>query len=195
MAEPSRAVSLPTGVRVVGAAAALGVGVASWHPLLTRQAGASEAATLVVIFAILAGSFGALAILRTPSWPNAPVRVALAAATMLAGMIILSMPIPPRAETWGSLITLTAVAIAALLVEALLARRPRVAAWLLLFLGVVGVAIAYVASRYAMAPPTGAAVKESFGPVALLASACVVAAWHGRSLWKAERRRAHEAVL
>jgi hypothetical protein len=137
-AASSRGVSLPLGLRLLGAATALLIAMTSWHPLLTREPGAVSAGTLILIFVILLGGFGALTLLRTPSWPNAPVRTALAAATLLAGVIILGMPLPPRTETWGSLILMAVVATVALLAETLLDTRPRAGAWLLLFLGAVG---------------------------------------------------------
>jgi hypothetical protein len=195
MTVSSRGESLPFSFRLLGAAAALLIAMTSWHPLLTREPGAVSADTLILIFAILLGGFGALTLLRTSRWPNAPVRTALAAATLLAGVIILSMPLPPRIETWGSLILMAVVAAVALLAETLLDTRPRAAAWLLLFLGAAGCYMAYAVSRYAMSPVMGDRVKESFGPVALVASACVVAVWHGRALWRINPRRAHEAAL
>jgi hypothetical protein len=193
MHDSSRHSWAPVSMRALVAVAALAAAVVSWYPLLSRRAGAIDLGTLLLIFALFLAAFATLALLRTPRWPHAPVRVALAAATTLAILITFSMPIPPRPETWGSLIMLGTVAVVALAAEVLIPTRPRVAALLLILLAGLGCVLAYTAGAYAMSPIMGSRVKESFGPVALLASVCIVAVWHGRSLWREKSLRGHEA--
>jgi hypothetical protein len=194
MHDSSRNSWAPVSIRALIAVAAIAAAVVSWYPLLSRRVGAIDLGTLLLIFALFLAAFGTLALLRTPRWPHAPVRVALAAATALAVLITFSMPIPPRTETWGSLITMGTVAMVALAVEVLIPTRPRIAALLLLVLAGLGCVLAYAVSVYAMSPTMGNRVKESFGPVALLASVCIVAAWHGRSLWRENPLRGQAAA-
>ena len=177
-----RPVDAPLWIRSLAPIGAFVVALLGYQLVLRRDPGAASALTVLLSYLVIGMPFMALALLREPARPLLPLRVALNVAIVFAVGIALSMPIPPRRETLGSLFVCALVVAISVSIQILMRERQRLAFSMLIALAAVGAYLGYAGVAYAMSPTYGAVVKGSFGGIAFLGAACLAALWYGRPL-------------
>ena len=162
-------------VRPATGVGALALGVLGWYTIVNGAPGALPTLRAIGATLVSLAGFVALGVARTPARPFGPLRLVLGIAIALSLLTILSMPIPPHAETIGSDVALSAVILLALGASLLLEPRPRIARGLLVALAALGIALDYVVVRYLTWPVVNADVKSAAATIAFISSACIAA--------------------
>ena len=160
---------------------ALALGTLGWYAIVNGAPGALRGFWALGAMLVSLGGFCALAFARSPARPFGPLRLALGIAIALSLVTILSMPIPPRAETIGSDVALATVILLALSASLLIVPRPRIARGLLAALAALGVTLDYAVMRYLTWPDVTPDIKSAAATVTFIGSACVAALLLARS--------------
>lgn len=183
--------SVPVPVRLAIALLSLVVGMGLWFPLIRRAPSAIDGLSLAGAFVAMFAALAVLGILRTRHRPFAPIRASLGLVVISSLLMILSLPVPPRASSVGSMVAGVLAIVLAVAASLLLADRPKVARTLLILLAGLGSVYVYGIVIFAMSPIYGASVKESSFVVVVAAMACFAATWHARGLWRSPTSRHH----
>jgi hypothetical protein len=166
---PQRAMRAALGV------VALALGTLGWYAIVNGASGALPGSRALGAMLVSLCGFFALTFARTPTRPFGPLRLVLGIAVALSLVTILSMPLPPRAETVGSDVALGIVILLALSAGLLIVPRPRVARGLLVALAALGVTLDYAVVRYLTWPAVTSDIKSAAAIITIIGSACVAA--------------------
>jgi hypothetical protein len=169
----------PPAIRWVLAISALALGSLGWNAVI-QQARPVDALSLFGALLLLGAAFFALAVVRTPSRPHAPLRVSLVLGAAFTALMIALTP-AGQASAFGYAILL-AVVLFILSAGAFMSSRPRLAFGLLIASCVLSLPFAISAVVWLLSLPADSTSKLGvyFNFAAFFAA--LASLWHGRAL-------------